>query len=809
MAEFDERIDRLQSRLENLVNDQERFAREISKIRYEINVLRAVQQKRNAPLPPQEFAEKPPVRDYVPPPKIPPAASPEQTVRQSDFQPDQKTKQPSYKQVESPNFGYSQNSRPSSGYRTQPKEKSDLEKFIGENLISKIGIVILVLGVAIGAKYAIDNNLISPLTRIIIGYAFGFGLIGLAVRLKEKYHNFSAVLLSGGMAIMYFITYAAYSYYDLMSQPATFVLMLIFTIFTVFAAIIYERVVIAHIGLVGAYTIPFLLSDNSGRAAFLFTYMAIINAGILAISVRQYWKSLCYSALIVTWMIFTGWFFDRYAAAEHFNLALGFSTVFFFIFYFTFLSYKAFFREEISNETILLVLANSFIYYGLGYSIVASLDGGEQFLGIFTVANAGFHFVVAFLLSRYELVDKSVLYLPSALILVFLTIAVPVQSEGNWITLAWTAQAFILFWLGRTRRIPLFEYFSYPLMALASISLLNDWQENIGKYSSNDLAQYPVFNVDFLTTILFVAAFGFIYFLNKDEKHEPLIHKDLYEITKFAVPTVLLIALYNAFRTEIGNYFHYQLVNSAVKDVYKNTTLFDKSLELFNIIWQINYTMLFFSLLSLANIKKLKSTALGFVNTGLNTVVLLVFLAVGLFVLGELRESYLAKTAVEAFQPGAFHIFIRYISYAFAAGLMFAVYKYFRQEFILDYVSEEVANYAFDFLFYFSLWIVVSSELINWMDIFGYESYKLGLSILWGVFSLGLIVLGISRNTKHLRIGAIALFALTLVKLFFYDIAGLDTISKTVVFVSLGILLLIISFLYNKYKNVIFEMNNV
>ena len=56
---------------------------------------------------------------------------------------------------------------------------------------------------------------------------------------------------------------------------------------------------------------------------------------------------------------------------------------------------------------------------------------------------------------------------------------------------------------------------------------------------------------------------------------------------------------------------------------------------------------------------------------------------------------------------------------------------------------------------------------------------------------------------------AIALFALTLVKLFFYDIAGLDTISKTVIFVSLGILLLIISFLYNKYKNLIFEINNV
>jgi uncharacterized membrane protein len=102
------------------------------------------------------------------------------------------------------------------------------------------------------------------------------------------------------------------------------------------------------------------------------------------------------------------------------------------------------------------------------------------------------------------------------------------------------------------------------------------------------------------------------------------------------------------------------------------------------------------------------------------------------------------------------------------------------------------------------LWIA-SSELLNWMDIYNVQnSYKLGLSILWGTYALILIVLGIYKKKKHLRIGAIVLFAATLVKLFFYDIASLDTISKTIVFVSLGVLLLIISFLYNKFKDVIF-----
>ncbi|HQU61027.1 MAG TPA: DUF2339 domain-containing protein, partial [Saprospiraceae bacterium] len=101
-----------------------------------------------------------------------------------------------------------------------------------------------------------------------------------------------------------------------------------------------------------------------------------------------------------------------------------------------------------------------------------------------------------------------------------------------------------------------------------------------------------------------------------------------------------------------------------------------------------------------------------------------------------------------------------------------------------------------------------SSELIHWMDFFdSAQSYKLGLSILWGVIALLFIAVGIWKNKKHLRIGAIVLFSITLIKLFFYDISNLSTIAKTIVLVSLGILLLAISFLYNKYKQQILDEN--
>ncbi len=285
MTDTDLKIAELEKRLDTLVGTQIGFQTEITRIRSELAGLRRVAK---APEPvnrayqPPEFKERP----APPPPQwpIPPSSS-----------------ESGSRSVPPPSFGVrpdDTDNRSSSGWESSferwvssytESARADLEKFIGENLISKIGIIVLVLGVGIGAKYAIDNNLISPLTRIIIAYIFGFGLVGLAIRLKPKYLNFSSVLISGGMAIMYFVTYFAYASYELIPQSAAFALMAMFTLFTVAAALLYDRQVIAHIGLVGAYAVPFLLSDNSGNYLILFAYMAIINAGILAISIKKYW----------------------------------------------------------------------------------------------------------------------------------------------------------------------------------------------------------------------------------------------------------------------------------------------------------------------------------------------------------------------------------------------------------------------------------------------------------------------------------------------------------------------------------------
>ncbi|NOX45969.1 MAG: DUF2339 domain-containing protein [Chlorobi bacterium] len=789
MTNKQDRVDQLLEKLETLLERQQSFSNEVNKLRDEINLLKTAE----ANLASMKTEDK---VDWS---VLSPEVENEPEEIELSYQSPKQTETKEQPEAVIPKT------------RKTPKVKSDLERFIGENLINKIGIAITVIGVAIGAKYAIDHQLISPLTRMILGYLVGLGLLGFAIQLKKNYVDLSAVLLSGSMAIMYFITYAAYGFYALIPQTLAFVLMVIFTVFTVLAALSYDRQVIAHIGLVGAYAVPFLLSDDSGQVVVLFSYIAIINVGILVLAFRKNWKSLYYVSFLLTWIMYFSWYLTDYEVGEFFVPALTFLTIFFTTFYLTFLAYNLIHKEEFKVRDILLLLANSFIYYGLGYFILGSHETGGQLLGLFTLGNAIIHFGVAVVIYRKKLADKNLFYLVSGLVLVFITIAIPVQLDGNWVTLIWAGEAALLFWIGRTKNVPVYEKLSYPLMLLAFFSIFQDWDIVYGNFDPEipETRLTPIFNINFLTSILVIGFFGFINLIDRNSKYlSPLKQKTSpFRLFSYVIPALFLITLYSAFNMEIGNYWNQLYKDSVINiDVGNNSYLnFQRNSDLlqFSNIWLLNYSMLFFGILSFVNIRKFKNSQLGNINLFLNTFILLVFLTQGLYLISELRESYLGQGPGNYFQHGFMNIGIRYVSFAFVATLLFASYKYTLQAFMKAKLKT-----AFDFVLHISIVWIASSELLHWMDIAeSSQSYKLGLSILWGIYSLLLISLGIWKRKKHLRISGIVLFAITLIKLISYDITHLNTISQTIVFVSLGILLLIISFLYNKYKYIISDKN--
>jgi len=789
MANNQDKINQLALHLERLLKRQEAFTEEVKRLQKELQQLQNPDATPNV----EKIEETPiqkevaSVKKVVPEPIIPPKEQEKPTAT------------PQKVVAKTPTKTSATQSKP------RVKSKSSLEKFIGENLINKIGIVITIIGVAIGAKYSIENNLISPPTRMILGYLTGIGLLGFGIKLKAKYKNYSAVLVSGAMAIMYFITFASHSFYDLIPQTVAFIMMVLFTVFTVIAALNYNKQIIAIIGLVGAYAVPFFLSDGSGKVGVLFSYMAILNIGILAIAFKKYWKPLYYIAFSLSWIIFLTLAVTTYSSKENFGLFMVFLTIFFLIFYITFIAYKLIKKEKFGVIDILLLVCNTFIFYGIGYVFIDSQENGETYLGLFTLGNAIIHFIVSVLFYRRKLADKNLFYLIVGLVLVFITIAVPVQLDGNWVTLAWAGLTALLFWIGRSQKVSMYENLAYPLLILTFFSLVHDWLWTYDYNSFNDVktSVTPLLNINFLTAMIVAASFGFITYFNNKKKSLAVAStkKVLGTIFSVITPLLLCIVLFFAFAIEIDTYWDNLRTSTKIDGVddLLYHSRYNPNYHFFNGVWLINYALLFFTLMGFLNIFKIKSRVLGIINLVFNLFVLFIFLTVGLYMLSELRENYLEQKLGEYFDTDRFNLIIRYISFAFVGLLLYSIWRYAKASFMK--INFKV---AFKILLHIAIIWIASSELLNWMDIAGNKaSYKLSLSIFWGMYSLLLIILGIWKKKQYLRLGAIILFGVTLIKLFAYDISHLNTISKTIVFVALGILLLIISFLYNKYKNVI------
>ncbi len=773
MSTADQNYEQLNNKLNELIRKHELFQSEILKVQQELNQLKVTEPKVVEPASPDNIS--------IPETDVQPVAI--KTQVKTVVEPQKKIK-------------------------TKAKGPSNFEKFIGENLFNKIGIIILVIGVSIGAKYAFDNQLIGPQMRIMLGYVLGLGLLGFAIKLKKKFEGFSAVLLSGSMAILYFITYAAYSFYSLMPQGVTFGFLIFLTIVAVVAAINYNRQIIAHIGLVGAYAIPFLLSQNSGQIVFLLNYTALINAGILTIAILRYWKLLYLSAFSITWLLYLSWYLSTFKPSENFTLALIFLVVYFILFFATFIVYKLRKTTKFDFLDIVLLVFNSFIFYGIGYSLLSNNTIGEDYLGLFTVATGLVHFIVAYILYTNKLADKNLFYLVAGMVLVFLTIAFPVQFNGGWVTMLWAGEAVILFWIGRTKSVKIYEYLSYPLIFLAFFSIIQDWSVGYGNYilEQPETRITPFLNLTFLTSVFVIAVFSYILKMtfNVQNRTESVEKNGLVKTMQVVIPSLLIVTVFFAFWLEISNYWDQLYTDSAIERITESSYTnyyHNHDIRGFKTVWLFNYSLLFMSALTLINIGLKSKKIFAWIIFGCNAFVLLIFLFGALFEISELRESYLNQTMAEYYDIGIYNILIRYISFIFVALILISTYRLF------VYLGKKL-EIGFHLLVTGSLLWVLSSELFHWFNIADVpNSYKMGLSIFWGIYALLMVVYGIRKRKSHIRIAAFGILGFTLLKLFIYDLSNMTAISRALIFILLGVVFLGISFLYNKYKNLISDEN--
>ncbi|MBN1187592.1 MAG: DUF2339 domain-containing protein [Bacteroidales bacterium] len=765
------KLDELLRRIEELSNRNEYFLREIKQLKEEVQILK------NAP--------KEEVKDNVSP------------VEESKPIIDQTLQSPVKETIAEPIPQTFKKQSISQQQSHRGKEKSNLEEFIGGRIINIVGIAITVIGIGLGAKYAIDRNWLSPMVRVVLGYLAGIILISIALKVRKKYDAFSAALLSGGISVMYFISYFAYSFYNIIPPLAAFVLMLIFTLFAVGSALQYNRQIIAHLGLVGAYAIPFITDTGLENGLVLFIYMIIINMGILFLAFKKDWKALNYVAFGFSWLIFVSWYFDTEAYYNSLGMSFTFAILFFLQFYLLVLAYKLIRNEKFGVGDVILLLSNTFFFYGIGYHIMDEGLFSKDYLGLFTIGNAVLHFLIAGLLWLKEVQDKNFRLFTLGLVVTFITIAIPVQLNGYWVTLLWIAEAVVLFWIGRGRKASVYEYLSYPLIFLAFFSLVHDWYTIYPEYYRNSEAEIVfIFNRHFLNSILVAAGFGAIAVINRNKKYLEGREKQLFykQFLDYTLPILVFFVVFYAVRMEIVTFWNKQMTNFSFR-----VNDYNRQIRMLRRLTLHDYYMIYLVILYILNIRLYKSKVFAHILNTISAVLLLAFVVLGLRRIGILKEEFASSLFTEDGAISSIAFWIGYISYTVTASLLF-----FTNLTIKTIITERSYKKLFSILSHFIIISILTGELFHSLDKLTYvENPNIFISILWGLYAVMIISLGIAKKRKHLRISAIVLFGITLFKLFIYDISNVTALGRFILLVALGILLIIISFLYAKYKHII------
>jgi len=73
------------------------------------------------------------------------------------------------------------------------------------------------------------------------------------------------------------------------------------------------------------------------------------------------------------------------------------------------------------------------------------------------------------------------------------------------------------------------------------------------------------------------------------------------------------------------------------------------------------------------------------------------------------------------------------------------------------------------------------------------------MSAFWAATGLGAIVWGMARRAPNVRLGGLALLAVTIVKVWTYDLSELEDIARAISFIGLGLLLLVGAFAYQRF----------
>lgn len=344
------------------------------------------------------------------------------------------------------------------------------EWLFGGNLVAKAGLLILFFGVSFLLKYAAARVTV-PIELRLAGVALAdIGLLVWGWRIRLTRPSISLPVQGSALGILMLVTFGAFRLYGLIPGGLAFGVLFALTAFTCLLAVLQDAIWLAIFGIVGGFAAPILVSTGGGSHVGLFSYYALLNAGIVLIALKRSWRLLNLLGFAFTFAISTAWGVLRYKP-ENYLSAQGF-LILFFVFYvgiaILYASRQAPRLRHYVDGT--LVFGTPLLAFGQQYGLVHDKPFGLAYsalaLGLFYIA-----LTLALWRRRgssLQLLIESFL----ALGIVFGTLAIPFALDGRWTSAAWALEGAGIVWVGLRQKRPLAWAFGVLVQAGAWISFV-------------------------------------------------------------------------------------------------------------------------------------------------------------------------------------------------------------------------------------------------------------------------------------------------------------------------------------------------
>ncbi len=359
---------------------------------------------------------------------------------------------------------------------SQPAEPSFFDRawnwLTGGNALVRVGVVVLFFGVAFLLKYAYEHTHV-PIEVRLIGVALGAAvMLVIGWRLRERKPVYALAMQGGGVGLLYLTVFGAFRLFSLIPGEAAFFVLVAIAVLSAVLAVLQNALSLAVLGVSGGFLAPVLASTGGGSHVVLFSYYAVLNAGVLGIALYRAWRPLNVLGFVFTFGIGAVW------GARFYRPELFESTEpFLLLFFLQYLAIAVLFAlrqapqlRHYVDSTI--VFGTPLVGFGLQSRLVHDIEYGAAWSA---VAVSAIYLVLAgALYRRHAETLRMLVEAFLALGVIFATLAIPLAFDGRWTSAAWALEGAAAYWVGvkQGRRLP--RAFGLLLQFAAGIAFVMD-----------------------------------------------------------------------------------------------------------------------------------------------------------------------------------------------------------------------------------------------------------------------------------------------------------------------------------------------